>query len=314
MTSNETRVLGLHHVTAIAGDAKKNFDFYTKVLGMRFVKRTVNFDDPQTYHFYYGNYAAEPGTIWTFFPWGNAVPRGRRGTGQATEVGFSVPAGSLDFWVKRLEAHNVLFNKPAQKFGEEYLTILDPDGLKLELTATGTPDDRQPHVTDEVGTEVAIRGFSGVTLTLADIEPTAAVLTDLLDYQLAEEHVNRYRFVNPNVPTANVIDLVAVPSEGRGHVSGGSVHHVAFRVPDDATQLALREKIAAKGLHVTEQIDRNYFHSLYFREPGGVLFEIATDNPGFTADEPLEELGTTLKLPPQYERHRAELEAVLPKL
>jgi glyoxalase family protein len=314
MTTNETRVLGLHHVTAIAGDAKKNYDFYTQVLGMRFVKRTVNFDDPQTYHFYYGNYAAEPGTIWTFFPWGNAVPRGRRGTGQATEVGFSVPARSLDFWMKRLEAHNVIFNKPAQKFGEEYLTVLDPDGLKLELTATGTPDDRQPHVTDEIGAEKAIRGFSGVTLTLANVEPTAEILTGLLDYQLVEEHVNRYRFVNPNAPTANVIDLVAVPSEGRGHVAGGSVHHVAFRVADDATQLALREKILAKGLHVTEQIDRNYFHSLYFREPGGVLFEIATDHPGFTADESLEELGTHLKLPPQFERHRAELEAVLPVL
>ncbi|WP_369826566.1 ring-cleaving dioxygenase [Siphonobacter sp. BAB-5405] len=206
----ETNVIGLHHVTAIAGDAKKNYDFYTKVLGMRFVKKTVNFDDPQTYHFYYGNYQAEPGTIWTFFPWGNAVPQGRRGTGQATEVGFSVPEGSLDFWLKRLEQHGVIYNKPATKFGEEYLTVLDPDGLKLELTVTSQKDNRSGNTTAEIGDAQAIKGFSGTTLTLANIQPTAEILTELLDYKLEMEHVNRYRFVNPNSETANVIDLVEV--------------------------------------------------------------------------------------------------------
>jgi glyoxalase family protein len=304
-------VIGLHHVTAIASDAKRNYDFYTKVLGLRFVKKTVNFDDPNTYHLYYGNYPAEPGTILTFFPWPNIMP-GRRGTGQATETGFSVPEGSLDFWVKRLDAHGITYNKPATKFGEEYLTVLDPDGMKLELTVSAKPDARQQHLTSEIDTSKAIRGFQNVTITQADIKGTADVLTDLLDYELAEQQVNRYRFVNKNAPTASVIDLVEVPGERRGHVAGGSVHHVAFRVKDDATEMALRAKIEAKGFNITPQIDRNYFHSLYFREPGGVLFEIATDNPGFMVDEPLEHLGESLKLPAMYESRRAAIEAVLP--
>ncbi|MFN8354077.1 MAG: ring-cleaving dioxygenase [Spirosomataceae bacterium] len=306
-------VLGLHHVTAIAGNAQRNFDFYTNILGLRFVKKTVNFDDPHTYHFYYGNYPAEPGTILTFFPWGTVVP-GRRGPGQATEIGFSVPAGSLDFWLKRFEQHGVIYNKPATKFGEEYLTFLDPDGLKMELTVSAQPDNRQPNVVTDIDESAAIKGFQNVTLTLANAQPTAEVLTELLDYQLVEQNVNRYRFVNTNVGTASVIDLVEAPGERRGHVAGGSVHHVAFRVKDDATHLALREKIAAKGYQVTDQIDRNYFHSIYFREPGGVLFEVATDNPGFTADEPLNDLGNGLKLPAMYEGRRAEIEAVLPVL
>lgn len=307
----ETKVSGLHHVTAIAGDAKRNFDFYTGVLGLRFVKKTINFDDPHTYHFYFGNYAAEPGTILTFFPWGNAVPPGRRGTAQATETAFSVPEKSLDFWMKRLDAHGVIYNKPSRKFGEDYLTFIDPDGLKLELTTSARGDTRQPNVTDEVAADQAIRGFHAVTLTLDDVQPTAEILTELLDYQMLERQVNRYRFLNPNSPTAAIVDLVEASGERRGHVSGGSVHHVAFRVANDEIQMALREKIAAKGLQVTEQIDRNYFHSLYFREPGGVLFEIATDNPGFTADESLDALGQSLKLPAQYERRRAEIEAAL---
>lgn len=304
-------VIGLHHVTAIASDAKRNYDFYTKVLGLRFVKKTVNFDDPNTYHLYYGNYPAEPGTILTFFPWPNIMP-GRRGTGQATETGFSVPEGSLDFWVKRLDAHGITYNKPATKFGEEYLTVLDPDGMKLELTVSAKPDARQQHITSEIDASKAIRGFQNVTITQADIKGTADVLTELLDYELAEQQVNRYRFVNKNAPTASVIDLVEAPGERRGHVAGGSVHHVAFRVKDDATEMALRAKIEAKGFNITPQIDRNYFHSLYFREPGGVLFEIATNNPGFTVDEPLEHLGESLKLPAMYESRRAAIEAVLP--
>lgn len=307
-------VQGLHHVTAIAGSARRNFDFYTKVLGLRFVKKTVNFDDPHTYHFYFGNYAAEPGTILTFFPWGDGIQPGRRGPGQTTETAFSVPEGSLSFWQKRLEAHNVIFNKPSRKFGEDYLTLLDPDGLKLELTVSARGDARQPNVTDEVGDSAAIRGFHAVTLTLTDVQPTAEILTDLLDYQMLEHQVNRYRFLSRNATTAAIVDLVEAPGERRGHVAGGSVHHVAFRVANDAAQMALREKIVAHGLQITEQIDRNYFHSLYFREPGGVLFEIATDNPGFTADERLDGLGQSLKLPAQYERRRAEIEAALPEL
>lgn len=309
----KTNVLGIHHITGIAGDPQRNFDFYTKVLGLRFVKKTVNFDDPHTYHFYFGNYQAEPGTILTFFPWQNVV-QGRRGTAQATEVGFSIPEGSLDFWLKRLDAHGVIYNKPASKFGEEYLTLLDPDGLKLELTVSALADTREPNLTDEVDATKAIKGFQNTTLTVSNIKGTAEVLTELLDYQLVEQHVNRYRFVNQNIETAAVIDLVEAPGERRGHVAGGSIHHVAFRVKDDATEMALREKIVAKGFDVTEQIDRNYFHSLYFREPGGVLFEIATDNPGFTKDESLDELGHHLMLPQMYEARRAEIVSVLPVL
>ena len=184
--------------------------------------------------------------------------------------------------------------------------------MKLELTVSAKPDARQQHITSEIDTSKAIRGFQNVTITQADIKGTADVLTELLDYELAEQQVNRYRFVNKNAPTASVIDLVEAPGERRGHVAGGSVHHVAFRVKDDATEMALRAKIEAKGFNITPQIDRNYFHSLYFREPGGVLFEIATDNPGFTVDEPLEHLGESLKLPAMYESRRAAIEAVLP--
>jgi glyoxalase family protein len=309
----ETSVQGLHHVTAIASDAKVNYDFYTQILGLRFVKKTVNFDDPTTYHLYYGNYPAEPGTILTFFPY-TGIVKGRRGTGQATEIGYSIPEGSLDFWLERLKKHNVTYNKVSEKFGESYLTLLDPDGLKLELTVSAKPDNRTPHTTNEVSESVGIRGFQNVTLTLADIKGTASVLTDIFGYKLVSQSVNRFRFMTDNADTSAVIDLVEAPSDGHGHVAGGSVHHVAFRVKDDATEMALREKIAGKGFNVTPQIDRQYFHSLYFREPGGVLFEIATDNPGFTVDERLENLGSSLLLPPQHEPKRAEIEKVLPVL
>lgn len=309
----ENKILGLHHVTAIAGNAKRNLGFYSRILGLRFIKKTVNFDDPHTYHFYYGDYQGTPGTILTFFPW-EGVANGRRGTGQATEVGFSVPAGSLDFWLNRLKAHNVIYNKTATKFEEEYLTVLDPDGLKLELIVAAQPDSREGHKTEDISGQQAIKGFHNVTLTLGSIKATADILTGIFGYKLISEHVNRYRFATDAVDSAAIIDLVETPGENRGQVAGGSVHHVAFRVKDDATEMKFRELIVNKGFQITPQIDRNYFHSLYFREPGGVLFEIATDNPGFTADEPLEELGKNLKLPAQYESSRKEIEQALPKL
>jgi glyoxalase family protein len=309
----ENKILGLHHVTAIAGKAQRNFDFYTKVLGLRFVKKTVNFDDPHTYHLYYGDYPASPGTIMTFFPWEH-ITKGRRGTGQATEVGFSVPKGSLEFWQQRMEAHNVVYNKIAEKFGERYLTIIDPDGLKLELTEAKDGDPRAGYAPDEVGQANGIKGFHQVTLTLHNLKGTADILTDVFGYQLVDQHVNRYRYATSAIDSAATIDLVEAKGEPQGVVAGGSVHHIAFRVKDDATELKFRELIANRGLNITPQIDRNYFHSLYFREPGGVLFEIATDNPGFTLDEPVESLGQSLKLPAMYERRRAEIEAVLPNL
>jgi glyoxalase family protein len=310
----ENKILGIHHITAIAGDAKRNYDFYTKVLGLRFIKKTVNFDDPQTYHFYFGDEQGNPGSILTFFPWGAAVRQGRRGAGMATEIGYSVPEGSFDFWIKRFEEKNVIYNKPAERFGEKYLTFLDPDGLKLELIIPAKGDNRKGYETDEVKADAATKGFYNTTLTLNDIQPTAKILTDIFGYKLSAQEGNRYRYTIDTIDTANVIDLVELPTEQRGLGANGTVHHVAFRVKDDAAQMALREKIVAAGLQITPQIDRNYFHSLYFREPGGVLFEIATDNPGFTVDEPLEELGKNLKLPAQYEAHRKEIEAHLVKL
>jgi glyoxalase family protein len=309
----DNRILGLHHVTAIAGNARRNLDFYTRLLGLRFIKKTVNFDDPHTYHFYYGDYHGSPGTILTFFPWEGAA-NGRRGTGQATEVGFSVPAGSLDFWLSRFKDHNIIYNKPATKFEEEYLTVLDPDGLKLELVVSSKPDARTGYTTDQITEKQALKGFHHVTLTLGSIKPTADVLTGIFGYKLISEHVNRYRFATGAVEGAAIIDLVEAAGESSGQVAVGSVHHIAFRVKDDAAEMKLREIIENKGFQITPPIDRNYFHSLYFREPGGVLFEIATDNPGFTADESLEDLGRKLKLPPQYEPRRQEIEQALPPL
>jgi glyoxalase family protein len=312
-TTMEDKILGLHHITAIAGKARTNYDFYTKVMGLRFLKKTVNFDDPYTYHFYFGDEVGSAGTILTFFPWGGISP-GRRGTAMATEIGYSVPEGSFDFWIDRFKKFNVVYNNPAEKFGESYLTFLDPDGLKLELIVPKTKDHRKSWETDEVKAAVATKGFHNITLTLRNIKGTADILTDIFGYQLVEQQVNRYRFATSAIDSAAIVDLVEAPGEKRGHVAGGTIHHVAFRVKDDATEMRFREKIENKGFNITPQIDRNYFHSLYFREPGGVLFEIATENPGFMIDETMEELGTNLKLPPQYESRRAEIEEVLPKL
>lgn len=306
----ENTILGIHHITAIAGDAKRNFNFYSNILGLRFIKKTVNFDDPGTYHFYFGDEIGSAGTILTFFPWGDAIPQGRRGSGMATEIGYSVPKGSLEKWVARFEKYNVIYNKPAEKFGQRYLTFLDPDGLKLELYEVET-DDRKPWETDEVKADIATRGFHNVTITLNDIKGTAGILTDIFGYKLTGQESNRYRYATDTVNAAAIVDLVELKDEKRGHVANGTVHHVAFRVKNDEILMHFREKVAAAGLQITPQIDRNYFHSLYFREPGGVLFEIATDNPGFTVDEKLEDLGKGLKLPAQYESRREEIEAHL---
>jgi glyoxalase family protein len=309
----EDQIKGIHHITAIAGNAKRNVKFYTDTLGLHLVKKTVNFDDPNTYHLYYGDKTGSPGTILTFFPW-EGITAGRRGARQATEIGYSIPQGSLDFWLKRMDDHNVIHNKVAEKFGEQYLTVLDPDGLKLELTVAKDEDKRLPWETNEIKAVNAVKGFHNITITTNKIEPTAKILTEVLGYKLLEQHVNRYRFITDAVENANIVDLVEVAGEIAGHVAGGSVHHVAFRVSNEKTLMEYRDKIAALGLHITDKIDRNYFYSLYFREPGGVLFEIATNNPGFAVDEPADELGTHLMLPPQYESRRADIEQQLPQL
>ncbi len=309
----EDRILGLHHITAIAGKAKSNVDFYTKVLGLRLLKKTVNFDDPGTYHFYYGDEQGSPGSILTFFPYEGA-PKGRAGTGVASHIGYSVPQGSLDFWIKRFEQHKVEFENPREKFGEETLPFRDPDGLQLELVVPRATDSRKPWETAEVKANVATRGFHHVTLTLRSVQPTAAVLTDILGYKLLEQNGNHFRFITDAIEHAAIIDLVEMPEGSRGSGGAGTNHHIAFRVKNEEVLMRYREKVAARGLNITDKIDRNYFYSLYFREPGGVLFEIATDNPGFAIDEPLDKLGSSLLLPPQYEGQRARIESVLPKL
>lgn len=306
----ENRVLGLHHITAIATSAKKNYDFYTKVLGLRFIKKTVNFDDPKTYHLYYGNEEGTPGTILTFFPW-EGTRRGRLGTGMATEIGYSVPEGSFDFWQQRLEENNVNYNRPAERFGEKYIHFEDRDGLQINLIVPKEIDNRKPWTTAEVNEEVATKGFHSVTLTLENIHSTATILTDVFGYTFLKQEGNRHRFITDAIEGANIVDLVETPGERQGFVAGGNNHHVAFRVKDDDILMTFREKVQSHGLDITEKIDRNYFFSLYFREPGGVIFELASNNPGFSVDEPVNELGSHLKLPPQYEPLRSQLEKIL---
>ncbi|MDF2187336.1 ring-cleaving dioxygenase [Paraflavitalea sp. CAU 1676] len=307
------RILGLHHITAIAGNAQRNFDFYTRVLGVRLVKKTVNFDDPGTYHFYYGNEVGAPGTILTFFPW-EGIQSGYAGTGTASEIGYSVPGGSLGFWKDRFDQYKVTQGPTAERFGELYLPFQDPDGLKLALTESKTPDTRKAWTTNDVKEESATKGFHSITLTLKSIKGTVAVLTDIFGYKLLEQEGNRYRFVTDAVENAAIVDIIEDPEGKIGQVAGGTNHHVAFRVQDDKVLMEFREKIEKRGFNITPKIDRNYFYSLYFREPGGVLFEIATDNPGFATDESVAELGTNLRLPAQYESMRKQIEKQLPVL
>lgn len=307
----ENRILGLHHITAIAGNAKRNFDFYTKVLGLRMVKKTVNFDDPGTYHFYFGDEVGTPGSILTFFPW-EGITQGSQGAGQATEVVYSVPTGSLDFWKQRLSKNNVTIDSTGKRFGEEYISFRDPDGMPLTFLITNASDERVGWETSEVKSDVATKGFHSVTLTLNKRGPTAKVL-ELLGYRLIGEEGNRFRYATDAVNTAALIDIIE-KNDSRGVNAAGTIHHIAFRVKDEQAQMEWRDKIVKAGFQITPQIDRNYFYSLYFREPGGVLFEIATDNPGFSVDEPVNELGLNLKLPAQYEQHRSQIEKVLPVL
>ena len=306
----EPRILGLHHVTAIAGSAKRNFDFYTKVLGLRLVKKTVNFDDPGTYHFYFGDASGSPGSILTFFPWEGIGP-GTQGNGQATEVAYTVPQNSLEFWKARLGASNVHIQNAGTRFGDKFISFVDPDGLPLTFVEDNGNDKRAgwPTVVSE---DVAAKGFHSVTLSLAKKDPTAKVLA-LFGYKLAAQEGNRYRYITDAINTASVIDIIEQDGP-RGVNASGTIHHIAFRVKDDQSHAYWRKKIVEAGYQITQRIDRNYFFSLYFREPGGVLFEIATDNPGFGVDEAESALGTSLKLPPQYEAHREKIEKALPAL
>jgi glyoxalase family protein len=305
-------IKGLHHVTALAGDAQANVDFYVAALGLNLVKRTVNFDDPGTYHLYYGDDVGHPGTILTFFPWPGA-PRGHRGTGQATATAFAVPQGSLDWWRERLARQAVAFDSVEERFGERVLPFYDHDGLKLELVEQEGVGDWSYWQEGTIPAVHAIRGFHGVTLTVAGFERTAELL-GTMGFQPGGKEGNRYRYVSGHRERGAAIDLVCAPEIQPGLVAVGTVHHIAFRSVSDKDQLGWREKIARTGLDVTPVVDRQYFHSIYFRDPGGVLFEIATDPPGFTLDEKPGQLGSALRLPPWLEPRRRRIEETLPPI
>ena len=302
---------GIHHVTAISGEPQRNVDFYAGVLGLRLVKKTVNFDDPETYHLYYGDGPGNPGTIMTFFPWAHA-PGGRIGAGQVVVTSFSIPATSLGYWTERLVEQGVRFEKPRDRFGETVLTFEDPDRLRVELVAS--EDGRPEWAGGTVPAEHSVRGFHHVALAVETTESTVRLMTEALGFRQVDEAEGRVRLSAGEGGPGNTVDVVSASGFPRGSMGVGTVHHVAFRVPDDETQVALREEISALGYNVTPVLDRNYFRSIYFREPGGVLFEIATDPPGFAVDEAEAELGTHLKLPPWLEPRRDKLEEVLPPL
>jgi glyoxalase family protein len=306
------KINGLHHITAITAGARGNVAFYTKLLGLRFVKKTVNFDDPTAYHLYYGDEVGSPGTALTFFAWEQMGP-GRPGAGETALTQFAVPAGSLPFWRDRLARADVSVDGPLTVAGEERLELRDPDGMRVALVAPEAPDQRTPWTEAGVGPDAAIRGFHGVTLALSDPRPTAELLTTLFGYVEAGRDGDTIRLAAPAAARARVVDLIRVP--GTPALQGtSSVHHIAFAIADAAAQAAFRDELTAFGITPTPQIDRTYFTSIYFRSPGGVQFEVATEGPGFTVDEPVGELGRNLRLPPQHEHLRAALERTLPSL
>ena len=302
-------ILGIHHITALATDPQRNLDFYTQVLGLRLVKQTVNFDDPGTYHLYYGDEAGSPGTILTFFPWPGAR-RGTPGAGQMTAASFRVPEGSLRYWEDRLLAAGIHAERTGRRFGNEVLTLADPDGLRLELVACPGEAPFPARTRSPVGDAQAIRGFVAGTLRERDLASTLDLLSAMGFRPVAEESGRHRLEIGPGGGT--FLDLEPRPEEPRGIIAGGSFHHVAWRVADDASQAAWRDRLAEEGMDVTPVIDRTYFRSVYFREPGGVLFELATDPPGFTVDEPLERLGGALQLPPWLEPERQRIERPFP--
>jgi glyoxalase family protein len=305
---------GLHHVTIIAGSAPRNLAFYTGVLGLRLVKKTVNFDDPRTYHFYYGDETGQPGTIVTFFPWEGVAP-GRLGVGETQETVFRIPEASLGYWTQRLIEKGVTHDAVAKRFGESVLSFKDPDGTRLAFAALRGVESETGSGAGDVPAEHAIRGLHGVSLLLEKAEATAAILTDVLGFVAGPSEGTTRRYRVPDAKLGAVVDLREVGGFPRGRQGAGSVHHVAFRAADDADQAEMARKLVDRHrLHATERKDRQYFHSVYFREPGRVLFEIATDPPGFALDEPAQSLGQALMLPQFLEDQRSEIEAALPRL
>ena len=310
----EKKIAGLHHVTAIASDPQRNLDFYIGLLGLRLVKRTVNFDDPGTYHFYFGDARGTPGTILTFFSWPGAR-RGHRGVGQIEATAFAISPDSVGYWLDRFKEQHVTAEKTSTRFGEDVIRFTDPDGLLLELVTFDSIAQVESRANSTVPAEHSLRGFHSVSAALEGYERTAQLLRESFGYRLVKESGNRFRFVAPSESGAGrIVDLLCMPDSRAGHVAAGSVHHIAFRAKDDDEQLQWREHLVGLGYNVTPVIDRTYFHSIYFREPGGILFEIATEPPGFTLDEPIEELGSKLRLPAWMEAARSQIEQVLPPI
>ncbi len=309
-------IYGIHHVTAIASDPQRTVDFYTSVLGLRLVKLTVNFDDPTTYHLYFGDELGRPGTILTFFPWSEA-PKGHRGTGQVITTSFLISEKSIDFWQTRLKKNQVTFNGPFKRFDEQVLSLYDPDGLEIELVSHSSAQDREVNVWNGAGipSEHAVRGFYSVAISEEGFERTASILTQELGFTYVGQEKSRFRYkIQDSEAGASIVDVLCLPYTPLGYIGVGSVHHVAFRTTTDDNQKSLRANIIKAGLNATPIIDRMYFHSVYFREPGGVLFEIATDPPGFTVDQKSSELGARLMLPKWLEPERKNLEKILPRL
>jgi glyoxalase family protein len=313
-----SHVLGLHHVTAIASEPQRTVDFYAGLLGLRLVKRTVNFDDPETYHLYFGDATGGPGSIMTFFPWPGAR-RGRQGSGQVAVTAFAIAPEAIEFWKERLRRHGLGVEEvTVREVGaatERVLAFRDADGLLLELVAH--PDAaRRPAWEDAPGIPAAyaIRGFHAVTLWVREPAATERVLVDTLGFRLVHDDGDARRYAVGDGGPSALVDVRVATRVGTGVGGAGTVHHVAFAVADDAAELAVRERARAAGMQPTPVIDRQYFHSVYFREPGGILFELATLPPGFAVDEPADHLGERLMLPPQYEAHRGRIEESLPPI
>ena len=306
----EQLITGIHHVTAVASSAQKNLDFYTGVLGLRLVKKTVNFDGPDVYHFYYGNETGTPGSILTFFPYEGLI-NGRHGKGMLNTTTFSVPYSSMNYWLARFKRFDVMYKMAQERFAQESVVYFeDEDGLGLELVFN--EKDRRPgYAGGPVPQEHAIKGFYSVEIWQEGYERTAGLLTEQLDHKLIAEKGNRFRFAATNAP-GNYVDILCTPDTMKGLAGSGTVHHLAFATPNRESQEAVRLRIVKRMLNPSPILDRTYFTSIYFREPGGVLFEVATEGPGFSTDEPADQLGTTLKLPSQYETDRSNIEKTLP--
>jgi len=306
----EKTINGIHHITVMASDPQANYDFYTQTLGMRFIKKTVNFDAPDVYHLYYGDEVGTPGTVLTFFPFPDAR-RGKRGTGEITVISFSVPTNSLPYWMERLANLGIDFDGPKNKFGYEFISLLDPDGMKIEIVADPNVDSIPGWYNGDINPERSIRKFFGTTFYLKDSRATEELLSVVMGAKLisSEGKIKRYSLgENESLSFVNIIEDANAP---RAIGGAGTVHHLAWRVANDDEQENWRKKVLQHGLYPTEMVDRNYFHSIYFREPGGILFEIATDPPGFMVDESFENLGTELKLPEWHEPKRKIIEQIL---